>query len=336
MTDQRFSDLPSDPKPGTSEESRSLGSLFEKFALEESAMPMGPKSFDAPEGKLIGDDIESVQDHWDGRQSEPDTCAIRCQEYLIELYSGKEIDEYDLIREAHEKGWYTPGCGTPKLYLGNLLEEHGIEIHRYERSNIFHLADELGQGHKVIVGVDGQELFHRMPLFHNLKDALGLDGADHAVIVSGIDTTEPGNPQVIVTDPGTGEAAARYPLDQFVEAWRDSDFTMIATAKPPSVENCPEMVNFGTDEYRSMLFRVAGMPYLDYLYDLWQETGEPGDFPYGESDDESITSPIDAKDGEDMVGNQMEGLFDSFADPFDLGGELGEYGDEDDGMDETM
>src|SRR3712207_7822622 len=40
------------------------------------------------------------------------------------------------------------------------------------------------------------------------------------------------NPQVIISDPGTGEAAATYPLGQFLDAWRESEFRMIATEEP--------------------------------------------------------------------------------------------------------
>lgn len=180
---------------------------------------------------------------WAGQQGYPDTCAIRCQEFVLEQFTGTLFDEAALVQEATSAGWYTPGGGTSLSDLGNLLESHGIAVSRYEGATVFHLANELAQGHKVIVGVDSGELWGQHPILEALEDRFGIAGADHAVVVSGIDTTDPDQVQVVVSDPGTGEAAAIYPLDQFVDAWRDSDFFMVTTQDPapPSV---PEMVNF--------------------------------------------------------------------------------------------
>jgi hypothetical protein len=76
-----------------------------------------------------------------GQQSYPDTCAIRCQEYILTQFWGYPIDEGALVREAKEQGWYTPGGGTQPQDVGNLLELHGVPVNRYYDATLFHLAN---------------------------------------------------------------------------------------------------------------------------------------------------------------------------------------------------
>ncbi len=272
------SDSPSVRKSGYA------GSAFDHFLGEDAAMSSFDLPFKPPEGEVFGRN-EAVPGHWPGQQLSPDTCAIRAQQYVIQLFTGEEIDKAVLIEVSRDNEWYIPGEGTPIQHMGRLLELHDIPVNYYERSNIFHLADELSQGHKVIVAIDGRELWDSsnpfLREFHRWIDNLGMYDPNHAVIVSGIDTTDPGNPHVIISDPGTGEAAARYPLERFIEAWRDSNFTMVATTTPPPIENCPELENLGVFQAgfdQGVLYRVAGMPFMSYLQGLWQDVGEPGEF----------------------------------------------------------
>ena len=117
----------------------------------------------------------------------------------------------------------------------------------YADSNAFNLANQLAQGKRVIVSVDSGELWDDSPfgkLFEATEDALGIEGADHAVVVSGLDMSDPDNPMVTLTDSGSGHAAISYPLDQFTDAWRDGHCTMWVTHDVPPSASCPEMANF--------------------------------------------------------------------------------------------
>lgn len=191
---------------------------------------------------------QSDGDYFPGQQSYSDTCAIRCQEFIIRQYTGIDAPEKLFVDEARAHGWYEDGHGTKPQDVGKLLELHGIAVNRYVHANQWHLASELMQGHKVIIGVDSDDLWRQNPILTDLRHLFGLGVADHAVVVSGIDTTDPDHVQVIVSDPGTGEAAAHYPLEQFVSAWRDSDFFMVATQEPPPPHlDLPEMSHFDYD-----------------------------------------------------------------------------------------
>lgn len=203
----------------------------------------GTHGFSRPD-PIIGTPVDDGG-HFPGQQSYTDTCAIRCQEYIIRQYLGSDAPEKFFVDEARAHGWYHDGEGTRPADVGNLLELHGIPVHRYIHANPWLLAAELGQGHKVIIGVDSDELWRQSPVLTEIRHLFGLGTADHAVVVSGIDTSNPVDVQVIISDPATGEATARYPMEQFLHAWKDSEFFMVATQQPPPAElHLPEMNHF--------------------------------------------------------------------------------------------
>jgi hypothetical protein len=196
-----------------------------------------------------------VQQHYD------DTCAIRSQELILRDF-GVHVSEDSLRNEAMIHGWYSPGKGTPAGYIGGLLEDHGVSVHKYENANIFTLSNELAQGHKVIIGVDSGELWNKGAL-EGIEDFLGVHSADHALIVSGIDTSDPDNVKVVITDPGSGDIAKAYPMDQFLDAWKDSNCFMVATNNPPPVLSSPGMINFNYDT--GHLASIGDLSYEDFL-----------------------------------------------------------------------
>jgi len=193
-----------------------------------------------------------------------DTCAIKAQQIILNEF-GIPCTEAQLVQFSYEHGWYN-GNGTSPENVGNLLEVAGIHVTRQANANIFNLVSELAQGHKVIVGVDADELWHNSTeeeQHQNWLEDFNNDGGipDHALIVAGIDTSDPNNIQVLLTDPGTGDCCKAYPLDQFMDAWSDSQCYMVSTdvAVPQSV---PGMENFNPEV--GHLDFIAGVPYTDF------------------------------------------------------------------------
>ena len=176
-------------------------------------------------------------------QGYPDSCAVRCQQIVLHQY-GIDVPQEKLMMEAEQHGWYRPGHGSSPVHVGDLLSAHGVPIEKYDHANVFNLTAELAQGHKVIISVNSGELWQKNDLIKGLVDRLGFGAADHAVIVSGIDTTDPDHVKVVVTDPGTGDVAKEYPIESFIQAWKDSGFSMIATQTPAPLEFNPGMVHF--------------------------------------------------------------------------------------------
>jgi hypothetical protein len=190
-----------------------------------------------------------------------DTCAIKSQQLVLEKY-GVQVSQEELIDVATKNGWYSPGDGTPMNCVGNLLDHYGVPSTSIVGANADNIIAELAQGHQVIVGVDAGEL-QNGGIMESLKDLFIGDTANHALIVAGIDTSDPDNEYVILKDPGTGDVAKPYPLDDFLDAWKDSECFMVTTHDPAYLEFSPELANF---DYQAMhIDHVAGMGFDDFI-----------------------------------------------------------------------
>ena len=197
------------------------------------------------------------------QQLYPDTCAIKSQQLILKDF-GIDVSETELVQTANANGWYNGG-GTVPEDVGNLLNLAGIPVSKQSNANVFNLVNELAQGHEVIVGVDADELWHNSSINEKLSnwfnDVFGEQGGNHALIVAGIDTRDPNNIQVIVKDPGSGEDGKPYPLDQFMDAWSDTQCYMVSTdvAAPQNVSG---MENFN---YQSgHIDNVVGIDYSQF------------------------------------------------------------------------
>lgn len=274
-----------------------IGDDEASMEVTETTMPH-KDPFTTP-NPVIGTPLADTH-YFPGAQSYDDTCAIRCQEFILRQFTGVDVPEKLLIDEARAHGWYADGQGTLPGDVGNLLELHGIPVNRYMHGNMYNLTAELAQGHKVIISVDSHELWEKNSILTEIRHALGLGHADHAVVVSGIDTSDPHDVHVIVSDPGTGEAAASYPIQQFIHAWKDSDFFMVATQEPPPAElHLPEMSHF--DYESGHLDHIGDLPY-EHFEQLFHEhvahsphADEHGDhetaFPTGDEHHDSSDWP---------------------------------------------
>lgn len=175
-----------------------------------------------------------------------DNCAVAAETSIINQFGGEHmsLDDASYISASH--GWYQPGEGTQPDEIGNLMDLAGIPNHAVQGATMDQLAMELQNGNGVIVAVNADELWDE-GIWNDIKqfflDAFGLDTsdfnpADHAVVVTGIDVSDPDHPMAIINDSGVPNGAAvRYPLDQFTDAWQNSGFFYTATDMP--IPNAP-------------------------------------------------------------------------------------------------
>ncbi|HEV7403140.1 MAG TPA: hypothetical protein VGO11_09450 [Chthoniobacteraceae bacterium] len=136
--------------------------------------------------------------------------------------------------------WHTEGA-TGLHNVGHLMSSYGVPNHTVENATMDQLLDELHAGHRTIVSVADE---HTAPpaslldFFHSVQERLGLDAhgpKTHAVAIKEIDTSTPGHPQVILHDPAKADGhTVAYPMDEFVEAWKGSHFSYVATDVPPA------------------------------------------------------------------------------------------------------
>lgn len=210
-------------------------------------------------------------------QSYPDTCAIKSQQIVLQEF-GIDVSEDQLVQWSQEHNLYT-GNGTNPADVGVLLQQGGIPTNNVSHASVFDLVDELAQGHKVIVGVDSGELW-KPGIGEWWEDVWNGDaGADHALIVAGIDNTDPSNPMVLLTDPGAGDLCKSYSLDQFMDAWKDSDCRMISTQISPTEF---ADVQSGHGQSPMHLSDIAGNNYSDFqiFHDVAQSLPDMGSWDY--------------------------------------------------------
>lgn len=200
-------------------------------------------------------------------QGNTNECAIFAQWNILRDY-GINVDEKCLVEQAKAYDLFSDEGGTPVEALGKLLELNGVPCDMMLEGNRYNLMNELAQGKRVIVTVDSSELWREngvlARLWEGVKDVFG-SGEDHAVVVSGIDTSDPDNIQVVLTDSGTGHRTISYPIDQFEDAWADGGCKMIVTRTPPPAElHLPSMEHFDYD-----LGHIFSIGNTDF--DSWQE-----------------------------------------------------------------
>lgn len=173
-------------------------------------------------------------------QGNEGVCAIRSQQIVLRDY-GIDIPLEQLREYAIQQGWYDPsdGGGTPMGCIGALLNACGVEARQQADCSIYDIVNELAQGHRVIVGVDANELWadREGDLFAQAREYmkdLFRETPNHALIVAGVEVNpqDPADVKVILTDPGTGDLRIEYSLDDFMDAWQDSGCFMTTTTTP--------------------------------------------------------------------------------------------------------
>lgn len=183
-----------------------------------------------------GESGENVIDPVYIQQPDDHSCALRCQQIVLRDF-GIDIPFDQLEELAKQYGVYTDQ-GTYTYDIGKVLQIAGVGMHQVEGTTFMDLTNELAHGHRVIVSVDANELWYNDSFTEKLKnwfdDTLGTQGGNHALIVAGVEVN-PQNPdevKVVLTDPGAGHLRIEYPMEQFMDAWKDSNCFMAATDNP--------------------------------------------------------------------------------------------------------
>jgi hypothetical protein len=196
------------------------------------------------DGLLYGDPM--AQAGYDETQTQNYDCVEMSAADVIDQVTGSDVSEAAITAEAEQltSGYdvdpvtgqpdalYDPNSGTDLRDTPALLETYGVQATYTDDSNaagggaatgITAMESELAAGHQVIASVDAETIWNSV----SGTDSPDAGTADHAVVVTGVDTT---NGVVYLNDSGTPNGAAEaVPLSVFEQAWATSGHAMVAT-----------------------------------------------------------------------------------------------------------
>ena len=177
--------------------------------------------------KVIGDPV-SAMEKWEC-QGSTGRCGLYAQKFVIEEFTGKDIDMGEYLKVAKDNGWFGEGDGTAALNMNKMLDQYGIKNEMTFHNSLEDIEASLSRGERVIVSIDADEIWYgEKDNVFTPFDAEGLDSANHAVEVIGIDKTDPDNPMVVLNDSGTPAGRGELvPADIFCDAWDDGNCQMI-------------------------------------------------------------------------------------------------------------
>lgn len=165
-------------------------------------------------------------------QEKNNTCAVVCQEFVLDQVVSKDSphwNENQLYQFALQNGWFHNG--TTQQDMSKLLEAVHIPVRHEEQATLDDMANHLMQGEKVIVAINGDKIWQNPD--QSLMDLNGTipgQGANHAVMVIGIDNQDPNHPKIILNDPGSPNGCGNaVPAAQFLHAWDASNRYMVST-----------------------------------------------------------------------------------------------------------
>jgi hypothetical protein len=226
----------------------------------------------------IGDPAAQIDDYI--HQDLADNCAVAAETSLINQFIGGGLALEDATYISASNGWYESGGGTMPNEIGNLMNIYDVPNHSVINASVEQLVRELQNGNGVIVGVNSYELWDE-GIWNDIKqffyDAFGLDTANlnpanHAVVVTGVDISNPETPMVILNDSGTPDGAAvHYPLRQFADAWENSGCYYTATDLPLPGSSSPNDLGFDLGEFLKIVVPMVAPILIDMTIDAITE-----------------------------------------------------------------
>lgn len=156
--------------------------------------------------------------------NEENYCCLECEEYIMQRL-GIEFNEQQLLSNAIKNGWLKKE-GTALHNIGRHLESKGLIVTRQYKSTIEDIADTLKANNYVIAAVDGGELTGNSSI-EFLEDISTGQTPDHTVVVLSINKDEQ---TITIYDPDSPNAEDTYPIDQFKDAWNDSQRYMVTSS----------------------------------------------------------------------------------------------------------
>lgn len=155
-------------------------------------------------------------------------------EVLSEVTGEDLPDESVVDARLDELGMPAGPDGLPLAAGVSLLESFGVDAHMETGASLTELENYLDEGRSVILGVNADDIWYG----HNDPSDNPSGGANHALVVTAIDTTDG---VVVLSDPGNPDGNEEtVPLSEFEEAWAAGDNQLLVVDSPTESDQAPD------------------------------------------------------------------------------------------------
>lgn len=213
-------------------------------------------------------------------------CGIKCEKYILEQRDIM-MDEFDMIQISQQSKWLKEE-GTPLHNLGRHLERAGLSVVRKYNSTIEDVLKFLEQGASVIAAVDRGELnmssiecnccvSDAICAYENYEDANIGETPDHCVVVKSYCRE---NNTFQIFNPDNDSQLQDIPLEQFLDAWADSDSYIVVAAKPGELEYEPAPLDLSGIELESELEELREA-IAENAHEVWAYNRKKEGWSYG-------------------------------------------------------
>lgn len=195
-------------------------------------------------------------------------CVVRCEHEILKNYQ-PEVTFESLLKLSEENKWLQDG-GTPLYNIGRILENYKLSIVRRYDCDLDTISRELLGGCHVIVAVNAEKLYDK-----DVED----QASNHAVVIRSIDKNT-----ITLFDPQY-QREDRYEADQFLTAWKDSQFYMVSAAERGLREYEPQPIDVSEfpleGELKELIEAIA-----ENNHEVWAKDRKKEGIEYGPVRDE--------------------------------------------------
>ena len=234
-----------------------IGINEEKTTSDTGVIPIQPKYIDFTLKVAKNKDLKAASD-----------CVVRCEHEILKSYQ-PEISLESLRKLSEDNKWLQDG-GTPLYNIGRILENHKLSIVRRYDCDLNTVSRELHGGCQVIVAVNAEKLYGQ-------KDEGQVP--NHAVVVRSIDKNT-----ITLFDPQY-QREDNYEANQFLTAWKDSQFYMVSAAERGLREYVPQPIDVSDfpleGELKDLIDALA-----ENNHEVWAEARKKEGIVYGPVRDE--------------------------------------------------
>lgn len=210
-------------------------------------------------------------------------CSLECEKYVLSKI-GVSFNEQKLLEDALKNGWQKDD-GTALHNVGRHLEKFGLIVTRHYGSKISDIADSLINNKHVIVAVDGGELLGNRETEREEDIILGPN-PDHTIVVLSCDIE---NNTIKVFDPNSSNIEDEYSIEQFEDAWRDSNNYLVTIGN--ELYYIPKPIDISDIELSEDLNDLREA-IAENAHEIWAESRMAEGWTYGpERNDELKQTP---------------------------------------------